>query len=687
MTRDLHTDELVHNPRAATEPEAVERLFAARLDRRRFLGGLSLGAALLPFQRLGRSEDPREVEAALAAGTDFVFEAVAPGITVSDRWPKGYRAQVLIAAGDPLWSDAPAYAPGSTDAEAQARQFGTNNDFLAFMPLPRGSSNGRHGLLCANHEYSNAHMLWPGLGKGELAYRESREKATRAQAAVEMAAHGHAVLEIARGEDGGWRVVAGSRYTRRITASTEMLLRGPAAGHSRLKTTADQSGLRVRGTLNNCAGGVTPWGTVLFAEENFHKYFRGDTSGLDGAADYARYGIADDPEYSWGRPFDDGAPAWQDAEFARFRVEAEPNECHRFGWMVEYDPYDPNSVPKKRTALGRFKHEGADVVIDADGHAVAYLGDDERFEYLYRFVSKERFVAGDGAQAREANERLLDEGTLYVARFHESGLLSWLPLVFGEGPLTAAHGFADQAEVLIFARRAADLLAATPLDRPEEVQVDPRTGRVYVMLTNNSARSAAALDGPNPRAKNLAGHVLEILPPGKDGRRAHAANQFRWNVFLLGGEGQAAGLRCPDNCAFDQSGRLWIATDGTRKSHPANTPQESIAPDGLWAIATDAQGAFREARLFYACPTGAELCGPCFTPDGETLFVAVQHPGEDSSFEAPSTRWPLGRQPDSAGDVTPTMAGGNAPPRSAVVAITKLRPASADQPFDPRIGC
>ncbi|MFO1052925.1 MAG: PhoX family phosphatase [Planctomycetota bacterium] len=685
-----HTDERIHNPRARSEAHSFDRLLEARISRRGLLGGMGLGAGALLTREWSQATARAVAHPPEAV---FGFEPITFGITPSDKWAKGYRAQVLLRHGDALFADSPAYAPASTDARAQERQFGTNNDFIAYMPLPLGSAESKHGLLCVNHEYCNTHLLWPQMGKGLLAYRESREKVTRAQIDVEMAAHGHSVVEIRRAADGTWSPVLDSRFNRRITANTPMRISGPAAGHRKLRTSEDQDGTRVLGTFNNCAGGITPWGTVLFAEENFHKYFSGDTARLDDPAAYERYGVADDPEFAWGRLGKDGeAPRGH----RRFCVEAEPHECNRFGWMVEYDPYDPECTPHKRTALGRFKHEGADVVVDRSGHVVVYMGDDERFEYLYRFVTSGR-IGTD----RAANMALLDEGTLYVAHLHESGALTWLPLVFGQAPLDAAHGFSDQGDVLIQARRAADLLGATPMDRPEEVQADPATGRVYAMLTNNTLRTERNVDGANPRPRNANGHVLEILPPGRDGMRDHRAERYHWNIaFLCGedleraketranltGDARAKDLRCPDNCAFDSQSRLWIGTDGN--PYAAKGKPEEIPPDGLWAVAVDGHGN-RSTHFFYGCPAGAEFTGPCFTPDGETLFLSVQHPGEDSSFDEPSTRWPALRQSDDTDAQSPLVLDPNCknhPPRSAVVAVTRIRPADAPSAFDLRIG-
>jgi secreted PhoX family phosphatase len=437
-----------------------------------------------------------------------------------------------------------------------------------------------------------------------------------------------------------------------------MLVAGPAAGHERMKTKADPSGRQVIGTINNCSGGVTPWGTVLTAEENFNNYFGGDPAQTPEAANHKRLGIKGKSRYSWSRFHE------------RFDVEKNPNEPNRFGWVVEIDPYDPQSTPIKRTTLGRFKHEAATCVVAPDGRVVVYSGDDEAFEYIYRFVTANKFNAGNPA----ANRHLLDEGTLSVAKFDETGTLRWIPIVFGQGPLTPANGFNSQADVLIDTRRAADLLGATPMDRPEDVESNPVNGRVYVMLTNNNTRKPDQVSKLHPRATNLYGHIIELLPPGSegsDGARGamHTADEFRWEVLLLAGnpakpehgaryhpdtEKHGNWLAAPDNCCFDNRGRLWITTDqgsGQRKTD---------IPDGVYAC--DVNGAGRGlTKFFYACPRDAEMCGPAFTPDNRTLFVAVQHPGEykDSTFDNPSTRWP------------DFDFKGNTPPRPSVVAITR----------------
>ena len=315
--------------------------------------------------------------------------------------------------------------------------------------------------------------------------------------------------------------------------------------------------------------------------------------------------------------------------------------------------------------MGRFKHEGAESIVAKDGRVVFYLGDDERFDYVYKFVTKGTFNPND----RAANMSLLDDGTLYVAKFAEDGSVEWMPIVFGEGPLTAENGFAGQADVLIETRRAADLLGATKMDRPEDIQPNAGNGKVYVMLTNNSKRKVDQADAANPRAKNAFGHIIEIVEDGGD----FAATRGKWEVLLKCGDPSVADVGAtfstattahgwfamPDNCAVDSAGRLWVATDG-------QGPKATGRTDGLWAV--DTEGSARAtSKLFFRVPIGAEMCGPLFSPDDQTAFVAVQHPGDGgedweafgrpSYYEDPSTRWP---------DFKPDM-----PVRPAVVAITR----------------
>ncbi len=628
--------------------ETIGELAERRLSRRAALLGLggAAAAATLTDQLLAAAEPTLAQGVAPLQGgpSTLTFQEIPHGMAQRDAVAEGYEIRTVIRWGDPVVGEAPAFDPAAQTPDAQAAQFGYNNDFLDFRPLPQGSTGSDQGLLVVNHEYTDTQLMFPGIGAG----RQGRLRTTADQARIELLAHGMSVVEV-RKQGNRWSYVPNSRYNRRITGETPMRVSGPAAGHDLLKTSGDPTGTRVLGTLNNCAGGNTPWGTILTAEENFNQYFGGEAARTGAQAEsYRRYGIVPEATYAWGRFVD------------RFNLDKEPNEPNRFGWIVEVDPYDPASVPVKRTALGRFKHEGATHAINHDGRVVLYSGDDERFDYVYKFVTARPWNPTD----RAANRDLLDEGTLYVARFHDDGRMEWLPLVQGQGPLTEENGFRSQADVLINTRIAADLLRAPPMDRPEDVEANPVSGRVYVMLTNNTSRTQQQVNAVNPRARNAHGHVVEMIPPGAGTNRVdHAATEGRWEIFLLAGKpGVDAGARyhrattdngwlsCPDNCAFDSKGRLWIATDGA--------PSAAGVADGIWAA--DTQGPGRAlTRQFYRAPTGAEVCGPCFTPDNRTLFLAIQHPGDDagSTFERPSTRWP-----DFADGV---------PPRPSVIAIVR----------------
>ena len=643
-----------------TRNATMGEIIAARFSRRGFLRGsmavAAISATVSPIALLSASDAQAQGR---VEGSVFDFSELTAGVDADHHVAQGYDADVLMRWGDKVFADAPDFDPQNQSEAAQERQFGYNNDFVGFIPLDGADDRG---LLVVNHEYTNDHLMFPGIvtirdveetaedGTVTTTQEIAVSEADEARVNIEMAAHGGTVIEI-RKVDGKWQPVLDSTQNRRITAKTEMEITGPAAGHARMQTVADPTGRRVLGTINNCAGGVTPWGTWIMAEENFHGYFTGTlTEGHAEAANYERLGVPDST-YAWGQFHD------------RFDVSKDPNEPNRFGWIVEVDVMDPASTPRKRTALGRFKHEGAESVVAKDGRVVFYLGDDERFDYVYKFVTAGRYDPDD----RAANMDLLDEGTLYVARFDADGRIEWMPLVQGEGPLTPENGFESQADVLIETRRAADLLGATPMDRPEDIQPNPATGRAYVMLTNNTRRERA--NAANPRVDNAFGHIIEIIEADGD----FTATTGTWEILVKCGDPSIAEVGAtfstettadgwfgmPDNCAIDTDGRLWVSTDGNSMADTGRT-------DGLWAVDTD--GAARgTSRLFYRVPVGAELCGPCMTEDMTTFFVAVQHPadggddweghGRPSYYEDLSTRWP---------DFDDAM-----PVRPAVVAITR----------------
>ncbi|MFJ7960440.1 PhoX family protein [Streptomyces sp. NPDC096319] len=564
------------------------------------------------------------------------FEPVAPNNEDKVTVPAGYGQNVVIRWGEPILRGAPAFDSENQTAKAQAGQFGYNNDFLSLLPL-----HGEHDrqVLVANHEYTDEVLMFRGYDAANP---------TREQVEVAWAAHGLSVVVVQEEHrTGKLTPVTRHRLNRRLHTTSEFRVTGPAAGSALLKTSVDPTGRKVLGTLNNCAGGTTPWGTTLHGEENFNQYFANGSSATD-----KRYGVGTGAtERKWER-FD-----------KRFDLTQEPNEVHRFGWVVELDPYDPESTPRKRTALGRFKHEAAQPRLTEDGRPAVYMGDDERFDYFYKFVSSKRMKKGNSRSAHEHNLTLLDEGTLYVAKltgdspaaeidgtgklpndgeFDGSGV--WIPLATAgpDGAVSHVPGMTAE-EVYVFTRLAGDKVGATKMDRPEDVEPSPRSGRVYVALTNNTDRGKAGkapADEANPRNLNKHGQILELAEHWDD----PSADGFAWRLFLVAGDPndpatyfagfpkeKVSPISCPDNVAFDPHGNLWISTDGNQLgSH-----------DGLFGVAT--RGERRgELKQFLTVPTGAETCGPLV--QDRRVLVSVQHPGEidGASVEKPASVWPDG---------------------------------------------
>ncbi|WP_327368003.1 PhoX family protein [Streptomyces sp. NBC_01217] len=567
------------------------------------------------------------------------FEPVPPNAADAVTVPPGYAQQVVIRWGDPILSGAPRFDAHRQTARNQARQFGYNCDYMALLDLPH---RHRHQLLVVNHEYTNEEIMFFGYDPANP---------TREQVETAWAAHGLSIV-VVHGDDGSGRLwpVPGDVLNRRVTATTPIRLTGPAAGSDLLKTSADPTGRTVLGTLNNCGGGVTPWGTVLSGEENFNQYFANAAAITDPTAKQrlARYGLpTGTSQRKWER-FDD-----------RFDIGKEPNEPNRHGWIVEIDPYDPHFTPRKRTALGRFKHEAAEPRLTDDGRVALYMGDDERFDYLYKYVSTNRYKKGNSRSAREHNLRLLDEGTLYVAKFTgdspaaeidgtgrlpEDGVFDgsggWIPLA--SGTKSFVPGMTAE-EVYVYTRLAADKAGATKMDRPEDVEPHPHNGRLYVALTNNSDRGKAGKAGPdeaNPRTGNKHGHILELDEHHSDA----GATSFRWRLMLVCGDpadpstyfagydkSEVSPISCPDNIAFDEHGNLWLATDGNALG----------SNDGLFVVPV--KGPHRgHVKQFLTVPKSAETCGPIITE--ERVLVAAQHPGEadGSTADKPASAWPDG---------------------------------------------
>lgn len=640
-------------------------LIEQRLSRRGLLHSALLATAL-PLASL----QPR------AATHSLGFKSITGSKEDRIILPEGYVYDVLIRWGEALSHRVPdmdatgIQKGGLLTADAalnQLQQFGSNCDAIHFFQL-NAAIKSTQGVLCINNEYTNDWLMYAGrkqaFGNDPQHVRDYILQHPSV-VAMSKAAHGISVVEVQR-DHGPWRYLKSSKYNRRVTASTLIEIKGPARGYAWLKTQADPTGTQVRGTFGNCAGGRTPWGTYLSAEENIQDYF-GNFAGF-----YARKknDSAVMAAHQRWRMWSDVSPYGWEVMDQRFDASLEPNEAFRFGWIVEVDPLNSHKPPVKRTALGRFAHEAASPIVAANGKVAVYMGDDDKFEYVYKFVTAQRFDAKHPA----ANADLLDQGILYAARFDANGRGEWLPLVYSsDGPLNAEKGFRNQAEVLINARAAADVLGATMMDRPEDVEPNPLTGKVYIVCTRNESRADQNVQGTyghrkidvgpnaaNPRGKNVWGHIIELTENNND----HSAVKFSWEVLLMGGDSSAGSARqsentedvktdhpvsaigSPDNIGFDAAGNLWIVTDG---------PQPENNNNGCFVcpVMGPQRGVIKQ---FMSAPVDAEVCGCVFTPDNETLFLSIQHPGEGGTLDNLSSHWP---------------DGGNAVPRSSVMAIRK----------------
>ncbi|WP_018410237.1 PhoX family protein [Methyloversatilis thermotolerans] len=672
MSSIQHPDnDLTINP---SGNESIRDVMARFQGRRNFMKGTLATATVVSIGGFsvessadsGYASSPSPAGGIGFTGVPANVVPMTDGITV----PPGYTARVLIAWGDAI-GKAGAQAnvhwdPATEMTEArQLTTWGAHNDGMHLFPFPVGNgvSNDR-GLLVSNHEYVD-----PGLVANTLSYASITM--TKEKVDAQIAGHGVSVVEV-RKLNGEYKVQRPSAFARRITGATPCKVTGPAAGHALMKTAADPSGTVVLGTLNNCANGYTPWGTYLTCEENFNGYFGTTAAKLAAqplSALEARYGLA-----AGGFGY-----RWHEAD-PRFDFRDNPNEPNRFGWVVEIDPWNPNAMPVKRTALGRFKHESAETVVGADNSVAVYMGDDERNDYVYKFVCAKKLDTKNRANNRD----LLDSGTLYVARFNADGTGVWLPLVWGQNGLTPENGFADQGEVLIKARQAADRLGATMMDRPEWITHHPVTREIYMTLTNNNRRGGTTsnsvngtttagsarppVDAANPRPDNRYGHIIRWNENGGDVK----ATGFEWDIFVECGDKLASApnlqgnifgddLGAPDGLWFDKDGRLWIQTD---QAGDATGDWANIGGNAMFC----ADPATRKITRFLTSPKNCEVTGIASTPDGKALFINIQHPGEDwsGSFTARST-WP-----DSQFNGPTTQAGKPvAKPRSACVVITK----------------
>ena len=648
--------------------EHFQDVLDARLSRRGFLtGGLAtattvaLGGVEALLQAVPaaaqETEDAEDTDARIEGRGSrrpvLGFESVPVSSADEVVVPKGYTAEVLIAWGDPV-SNGPAFKQdASNTAEEQAHQWGMHNDGMVYFPIVRS----QRGLIVQNNEYTDDGLLFPDGVNNWTAEKTKKS----------LSAHGVSIVEVTkrtgfpwdwRRRRGKWDVVRPSPFARRITGLTPIDIGGPAAGDARLVTSEDPTGTRVLGTLNNCAMGYTPWGTYLACEENFNGYFR--KNGTQTALE-KRYGIT---EAGFGY-------RWHETD-KRFRVNEEPNEPNRFGWVVEIDPFKPRSTPVKRTALGRLKHEGAWVQEARNGKVVVYMGDDERNEYIYRYVSNLPW-----RQARAQGINPLDDGILYVAKFHAEGAGEWLPLT----PDNPRLGGWSLNDILINTRGAADAAGATMMDRPEWIDTFPKDLTAIATLTNNNRRGSTPLsvnnpdgstaagsarppvDAANPRAINNYGHIIRWYY-----RQDWTEPTFGWDIFALCGDpanpahgstifGDKYGS--PDGIYVDPSGLIWIQTDVSTSTINAGA-YVGFGNNQMLAAHPET----RETRRFLVGPSQCEITGVFMTPDRRTMFVGIQHPGERPDDQPGD---PLNPKQFSSWPDGPN--GGR--PRSATIVITK----------------
>ena len=593
-TYDLSWDEWDELQSPRPEGTDFDDVVEAALSRRGFLSGVlafGSGAAVMGAGTL------LSTTSAQAATSRFGFTPIPIATDATIHVPEGYNWDLLISWGDPLFSDTPEFdhATGG-DVASSERVFGENTDGMELFTI------GSRQVIAVNHEYVNTKINLPQSG-GEVTSADDVLKLQNLQ--------GVAVFEVAEGEN-GWSVVVDSPLNRRITHNTPMKIAGPAAGHDLLKTEADPEGMVALGTMNNCGAGKTPWGTYLTCEENFNGYFGSTDEGFALPDDYGRYGVSSKGRYNY-ESFD-----------PRYDVSKNPNEPRRFGYIVEIDPANPDAMPIKHTALGRFKHENAAAVLAPDGRVVVYMGDDERGEFMYKYVSNGLYTPGGDTST------LLDDGQLYVAKFEADGAGKWIALT----PSTTGMG---EAEIAIFSRMAASKVGATTMDRPEWVAVNPVSVEGYCALTNNKNRGLkpnAGGDetpavGPNPREANNYGQIVRWYPANDD----HAAEAFTWDLYVMAGNptvhSDAYGgsdnvhegnlFNSPDGMMFDSTGLLWIQTDGDDSNEDGFAGMgnnQMLAGDPVTG----------QIERFLTGPVGSEVTGLTWSADKRTMFVGIQHP-------------------------------------------------------------
>ena len=611
------------NPDCKSQETDFDRLSDIAISRRSFLKGAAYFGVSSFAVSAGLGLPSRKVEAATTRWLSFnpVKANSLDTVTV----PEGFKWQTVVSWGDPMWSKGKAFDHVSRgNAASQALAFGDNCDGMKLF-----THNGRSILAC-NNESINRSIIFGNRASG---LPENVDDANKG-----VLAHGISIVEL-KNDNGDWVIVKDSRYNRKITPETQMEITGPARGHKLLQTAADPKGVASLGTWNNCGNGETPWGTYLTCEENFHGYFSSSDADMKIPPELKRYGIkAKDKGYGWALADE------------RFDITRHPNEPNRAGYIVEIDPTDPNSTPKKRTALGRFKHENAELVIAENGHVVVYLGDDERGEFLYKFVSA-------GKYSEMGNNRdLLEDGDLFVARFNADGSGKWLALT----PETT--GMSSKAEICIHTRQAASAVKATTMDRPEWVAANPNKAEAYCCLTNNINRGvkpnaggdATPVGGPNPRKANKYGQIVRWQAANDD----HTAEDFSWDLFVVAGnpavhsdDRKGSGnvnadnmFNSPDGLKFDTRGGMWIQTDGKY----SNKDDFAGMGNNQMLLGNTETG---EINRFMVGPKECEVTGLTWSGDRKTMFVGIQHPGEKGDSHFPG--------------------GGDSVPRSTVIAISR----------------
>ena len=664
------------------------------------------------------------------------FQPVSKQFTDDVTLPPGYRYQVIHATGDALNFEVPGFTGLGLETDDFSQRVGDQHDGLDIFFITEAgrytTDNTGRALLVVNHESSAeaAFLHRNGQTSGSktgLKFHQfgQWDGGARPVAEVlkEINLHGVSIVEVRHGPS-GWRMVRGSSFNRRITPETPALVSGPRAEMPAigrlLATRYDPTGQRCRGTINNCGMGRTPWGTYLTCEENFYPYFSMTEGGEppDPRSQHAlqRYGVVTAPLKEGARNRSQG---WHtadpnDSRFSRWdtaRKGATPAHDYRqepntFGYVMEIDPTQADKPPIKRVSLGRFVHEAALFGEPIKGEPLSvYMGCDGRNEYIYKYVSKARWNPADSAGGLESGDRYLNDGSLYAARFLPDGTGEWLALQIDNPAIQSekTFGFQSQAEVLVYARLAADAVGATPMDRPEWAARHPTSGEIFFAMTNNNDRNRTPgkTNAANPRAYrdadgkrragNPNGHILRF----KEEQGRSDSMRFSWDIFLFGAEEDAgpanlSGLTAdnsfssPDGIWFSQAtGICWIQTDDGAMTDETNCMMVAALPgklgDGRFlTIQNELDGQTSEQvtrigaslnehrlRRFLVGPKGAEITGLCETPDGKTLFVNIQHPGENTTApdlleERYESHWPGNHGHGKAGR-----------PRSATIAITR----------------